>query len=252
MQDLSQLFDMVYTQIDSSNAYKKYCELVHGKSLFQLNMTDITMIEELLGLLNLKENSKVLDLGCGLGGITEYILEKTNSSILGVDFSQKAISIAAKRVEGKSRIKFLAQDIESFIKSEEKFDAVIAIDSLMFVKDLNDFVSRLISIVLPGGRIGILYTQPAMFNDGETSLEPKYTRLGKALKYNHLRYKAVDFTAKEQEVWGKKIKYAEELKEEFIKENTLELCENCAKEAKDMLELIKGGMCKKYLYYVEL
>lgn len=252
MQELNRLFDMVYAQIDSSNTYKKYCELVHGTSLFQLNMTDSIMIEKLLSLLNLNENSKVLDLGCGLGGITEYIYEKKNSSVLGVDFSEKAISIATKRVEGINKIKFLAQDIESFVKSEEKFDAVVAIDSLMFVKDLYNFISRVVSIVLPRGKIGMLYTQPLMLNDGEKSLEPGYTRLGKALKCNSLKYEVLDFTLQEQEVWEKKIKYAQELKDEFTKEGSLELCENCAREAKDMLELIKGGMCKKYLYYIEL
>lgn len=44
---------------------------------------------ELLALMNLQPNSKVLDIGSGLGGVTRTIAEETDCHVTGVDLTQE-------------------------------------------------------------------------------------------------------------------------------------------------------------------
>lgn len=89
----------------------------------------IKEIEEFKSLL--KENSTVLDLGCGSGYITNYLYEHKLNAI-GIDFSKEMIDIAREKF---SKIKFLLTDFVDIEKHFQKnsVDALIAIYSLYFV-----------------------------------------------------------------------------------------------------------------------
>lgn len=77
------------------------------------------------------EKSKILDLGCGSGYITNYLHDK-NLNAIGLDFSQEMINIAKTKFPS---IDFLLAD---FVKVENYFDensidGLIAIYSLYFI-----------------------------------------------------------------------------------------------------------------------
>ena len=80
----------------NSNTYKKSCEEVNGIDLCQLNMVDKEQLDKLLEVLNLKEEDRVLDLGCGAGVIGEYVASQTGANITGVDFSPKVIKLTSR------------------------------------------------------------------------------------------------------------------------------------------------------------
>lgn len=79
----------------------------------------------------LKDNSTVLDLGCGSGYITNYLQEQKLNAI-GIDISEEMIKIATSKFP---KSKFLLADfidIEKFFE-EDTIDGLIAIYSLYFV-----------------------------------------------------------------------------------------------------------------------
>lgn len=72
-----------------------------------------------------KDNSpEILEIGCGPGNITKYILNKIpDADIFGIDYSEKMIQLAKKNVP---TARFEVMDCRELGKIDEKFDAVIS------------------------------------------------------------------------------------------------------------------------------
>ncbi len=95
-------------------------------------------MNKLIPRLQLTEESKVLDIACGIGRwadrMPEYITE-----YFGVDFSDELVEIARKRNK-KSNVSFAqgaAADIEAVLKKQEKgpFDRALLIGILMYLNE---------------------------------------------------------------------------------------------------------------------
>lgn len=99
---------------------------------------------------NLKPNANVLDIGCGSGYPISTYLSNKGFRITGIDISEEMIKKAEQL--GLSNAAFLVEDILTF-KSEEKYDAIIAFDSIWHIEhDKQERVYSIISsLMAPGG-----------------------------------------------------------------------------------------------------
>lgn len=97
-------------------------------------------VEKLLPLLKIKEDSKILDIACGIGRWSDAIKQSINE-YCGVDFSEELIKIAKERNSTLSNRKFLvgaANRIEEVLECNQRgqYDRILLIGILMY---LNDF-----------------------------------------------------------------------------------------------------------------
>ncbi len=99
---------------------------------------------------NLKPNGSVLDIGCGSGYPISAYLSNQGFQVTGIDISEKMIQ-QAKQLNLPNAV-FLVEDILDF-KSEKKYDAIIAFDSIWHIQhDKQEYVYQIISSLLtPGG-----------------------------------------------------------------------------------------------------
>ena len=113
----------------------------------------------LLDLADLNSSNKIIDLGCGNGGITEMILSKVKdvSSIVifAVDSSSSAISLALKRFSNRkdviiNYIQSEAQNLHENIK--EKVDTVIYCNSIHYVKEKEKVLQHIGNGLERGGK----------------------------------------------------------------------------------------------------
>ncbi len=88
-----------YDRAQASKAHSQFCESVYGLDLCQEGQMDMDAVHDLLDRLNLKKGQHVLDLGCGVGGISEYISDQTGAVVTGLDYSSTAITVARARTE---------------------------------------------------------------------------------------------------------------------------------------------------------
>lgn len=105
-------------------------------------------IEQILPLLR---DGKVLDVGCGGGGLTN-LYARVNPGVLGVDFSPAAIQFA------RNRYPHLNVEVMSVFSLRERFqpgefDTLIANDVIEHVHDQDDFIENCRTILKPGGRL---------------------------------------------------------------------------------------------------
>jgi demethylmenaquinone methyltransferase/2-methoxy-6-polyprenyl-1,4-benzoquinol methylase len=128
---------------------------------------------------------RVLDLCCGTGDLAISLarLAGNNTEVIGIDYSQPMLEIAARKAErmgDKSRLSFVSGDIASIPFPEAYFDCIgtsFAFRNLTYKNPLaGRYISEVLRVLNTGGRFVIL----------ETS-QPK-SRLIKKLYHLYLRY----------------------------------------------------------------
>lgn len=236
--NVKEFYNEFYERAEKSTAHARFCELVYGKNLCQHGMADMVQIEEIIKLLGLNKNDRILDLGCGIGHITEYLYDRTNGFVTGVDISEIAIEKAKERTKGKNNLKFEIADIEELGYPSNSFNKIISIDTHYFVDDFEKFILYLIKILSPGGKIGV-FSDEGLATPGhdDSELEACESLIGKTLQKHKFKYKAINFTERNHLHWKLKEKVLIELKEEFIKEDNSFLfkqrIEECTRSNRD-------------------
>jgi predicted TPR repeat methyltransferase len=107
--------------IEAALIFNKYADEYQGKFM------DVSLYKDALKrFCNLikKENAKVLDLACGPGNVTKYLLsEKPNLIVLGIDLATNMIALARSNNPNAT---FRVMDCRSISSLTEKFDAVVS------------------------------------------------------------------------------------------------------------------------------
>jgi len=236
-----------------SNAYAIFCEKVFGKNLCQFNVLDMEQLETLISRLNLTVNDSVLDLGCGLGKVTEFIQRNTGAKITGIDFAEKLIQWAKTNTEeNNDDLEFQVGNINDLSFQSSTFSAIYAIDTLypVNIDNLDITIAKLKDLLRPNGQLGIFFAQIIESKEHQHKLEPDQTDIALAMKNNKLDYTVIDFTQNARDIWEREITFGNELREMFEEEGNLDLCEDRIADGKKCVYRIDNQLQKRYFYHV--
>jgi SAM-dependent methyltransferase len=191
-------------------------------------MADMVQIELLLRMLDLRENSSLLDLGCGNGYITEYIQSASGCFALGVDLSRNAVESAVKRTKMKSdKLTFQVVDMTDLPFGANTFDAIILVDTHYFVDDFEALIAELIKLIVPGGKICVFSDEGRGISGlDDSALQADESLIGQLLERKNIPYTAVNLTGENREHWKLKESVLKELKSEFEAEGNMSLYNN--------------------------
>ena len=121
----------------------------------------------------------VLELGCGAGTFSQYVLEQQPSlRLIGCDISHKAIHIAARRCAAYERARFETADVTSLSHASNTFDAIIGCSILHHLR-LEVTLPECIRVLKPGGIIW--FSEPNMLNP-QTAAERNIRWIGRMLQ----------------------------------------------------------------------
>ncbi len=247
-------YQQFYPRAHASQAHSRLCQLVFGADHCQEGQVDMVSFNDLLNFLNINPGDKLLDLGCGAGGLAEYASDRTGAEVTGIDNSATAIETANVRTLAKrDRMTFLKADMNTMELPTCSFDAAISLDTLYWVVDVKAALSSIVQLLKPGGRLGVFIAVTLEDCEDVTELEPHGTWLASALAELDLSYVVHNYTERFQNFWPSMKVAVEALHDDFVAEGNEFICQALLKDALD--EYIPAGEAnelRRYLYIVSI
>lgn len=117
--------------------------------------------------LDLKSDSKIIDIGCGCGATTLEIAKKiTQGEILGVDISEPMLDKAAEtaREMSLSNISFEVKDVQVDVMPQNYFDVAFSRFGVMFFEDPFEAFKNIHSSLKEDGLLSFVCWQNASLN----------------------------------------------------------------------------------------
>ena len=136
-----------------------------------LSKAILKMNEQILKHVNIDENSRVLDAGCGFCGTAMYIAEAKKCHIEAITIVEEQVNTAKKVIKNRKLEKYInvsTQDYTNTKFKDNEFDVIYGIESICHA-DKVKFLKEAYRILKPNGKLIIL--------DGfNTKEKNKYTK----------------------------------------------------------------------------
>ena len=242
-----------YPAAQASNTHSKMCVRVFGKDLTQDGQADMESLNDLIAYLDIRQGDKVLDLGCGAGGISEYLSDETGAHVTGLDYAASAIDVAMDRTESKrDRLTFVQGDMNALDFPQHSFDEVISVDTIYWVADIDAALAAIAQLVKPGGKLGIFVACTQLIEDEPGVFEPHGTWVARSLTKLGLEFDVHDYTESFLLFWPKMKEVVLELRDDFVAEGNEVIFDSFMLDAdEDYLPAAEAGKLRRYLYIVK-
>jgi SAM-dependent methyltransferase len=135
--------------------------------LDQFHIRGILATAELAEAAGIESSTRVLDLGCGIGGPARYLAAKFDCKVTGVDLSPAFIDAAAyltARCGMSDRLSFQVANALHLPFADAAFDAVFLQHVAMNIDDRTALYAEVRRILTPGGRF---VTYDLLLREGE-------------------------------------------------------------------------------------
>lgn len=112
-------------------------------------------VREALRDIEVKPDAMVLDIGCGNGYVTRALARRLpKSTVMGIDFSEEMILNARDETpEAMLNAVFYEGLITDEVLDDERFDLVVAVESLYYMQPMVGTLFRLRSMMNPGAQM---------------------------------------------------------------------------------------------------
>ena len=120
--------------------------------------------------LALKPGQRVLDIGCGWGGMALYLHKVAGVDVLGVTLSERQLEIARQRAEAAGVSDHVKFELRDYRLLDETFDRIVSVGMFEHVgaKHYDEFFAKCSDLLKPDG-VMLLHTIGKL---GETSASP--------------------------------------------------------------------------------
>lgn len=126
------------------------------------------ILDALVPLLSLTDTSKILDLGCGSGVLTNII--PTNASYTGLDNSPSLIQ-AAKQSNKNPHRTFVVADVTKKLPASSDYTHACFLLSLQNMKDPQSAIQNATNALVLGGKLALVLNHPAFRIPRQSSWE---------------------------------------------------------------------------------
>ncbi|HDY88948.1 MAG TPA: methyltransferase domain-containing protein [bacterium] len=129
-------------KIDKEIGYAGHSGSIHEIKYYCPYGFDILLEETKLN------NKRVLDIGCSFGKFV-YWMRKAGANAVGIDISEESTAWGRKKLSLDLR----KETLESLDEQDSSFDVITMIDIIEHIVDLDGFMSKLSSLIKPGGLV---------------------------------------------------------------------------------------------------
>lgn len=244
---LAEGFGRLQVRSEASAAYRELCHRVFGPDLLPFSLTDRRQMERLVHLLGTSPPPRVLDLGCGVGTLTETLQEATGGRFTGVDLAPAAIERARSRQRpGSPDLTFHCVDLDAWQPPPGAFDAIVGLDVLYFLDDLPTTLRRLLRALPAEGQM--LFACSELAAGPQDGSLPADSRLVCSLEGLPVSWEAWDVSSIEEDLWRRQLESASDLESAFEAEGNGDLAEMLLREAGRGTAWVEAGRVRRFLY----
>ncbi|EON95601.1 putative gamma-tocopherol methyltransferase protein [Phaeoacremonium minimum UCRPA7] len=170
-----------YLSLWGTHIHHGYWPTEDSKAKETKEVAQINLIQLLLDTSKIGEGSKVLDVGCGIGGTSRYLASTLGCTVTGITISSKQVEMATRLTKadaakeqpdvelvadadgfyklGKGKVKFIELDAEKmgdvFAAQAESFDAVWICEALSHFPNKALFFENAQKVLRKGGRLAL-------------------------------------------------------------------------------------------------
>jgi cyclopropane fatty-acyl-phospholipid synthase-like methyltransferase len=145
----------------------------YGEDLGQSSWLTVDELERFAEWLRLDAASRLLDVGCGAGGLALRLAAAPGASVVGVDVLEEGIATATRLAQERGlddRASFLRVDAGGRLPfAEASFDAVLSVDAMNHLPNRLDILREWHRVTSAGARI--LFTDPTIVTGLVTDAE---------------------------------------------------------------------------------
>jgi ubiquinone/menaquinone biosynthesis C-methylase UbiE len=163
---------------DWFNQWSNQYDQTLGRISYHLRLLDLLVKDS-----GVKDNDRVLDLGCGTGLLSLKLLEKAGCFITGIDNSEEMISIFKEKIKKfklEDRINCLLMDFDSLNFKNNFFDLIVSSVALHHLKDKLTTLKKLHRFLKPKGTL--LIAELDMDTTGRHTDIKRFKRILKVLE----------------------------------------------------------------------
>ena len=117
-EDLYKLF------LDKDMQYS--CAYFHNENI-SLDQAQIDKKNHIINKLQISENMKVLDIGCGWGGMAIEIAKQTGATVKGITLSENQFATASKRAQEEGLSEKLTFKLQDYRNEKENYDRIVSV-----------------------------------------------------------------------------------------------------------------------------
>jgi cyclopropane fatty-acyl-phospholipid synthase-like methyltransferase len=144
--------------------------------LDQYHYLGLACNDQVIYILGLSPSTKILDVGCGIGGPARYLAWKSGCSVTGVDIQEQLVITGNKvtqlvGLEGK--VELVAGDVCNLVSVKSgEFDAFISLLVILHISDREKLFNSLFGQLKEGGGFLIedMVALTCVFNEEETRI----------------------------------------------------------------------------------
>ncbi|ROW00828.1 hypothetical protein VMCG_06512 [Cytospora schulzeri] len=171
-----------YLNLWGTHIHHGYWPTPESKANESKEQAQINLIRLLLDTSQVAEGSKVLDVGCGIGGTSRYLATELGCTVTGITISTKQVEMATRLTKseaakgdaslvdqkadadgflriGKGKVKFMELDAEKmgevFAAQSESFDAVWICEALSHFPNKALFFENAQRVLKKGGKLAL-------------------------------------------------------------------------------------------------
>jgi cyclopropane-fatty-acyl-phospholipid synthase len=97
---------------------------------FTLGQAQQAKLAHIAAKLNLKPGNRVLDIGCGWGGMAIFLAQRAGAEVLGITLSEEQLALARERAEAAGvarQVRFELVDYRDLAARGERFDRIVSV-----------------------------------------------------------------------------------------------------------------------------
>jgi len=134
-----------------------YSSAIFSKQNKSLEEAQIQKYSKLANLAEIKKGDKILEIGCGWGGFSEFLARNYDCDITAITISQEQFNYAKKRIKKAKLDKKININYCDYRNIQGKFDKILSIEMFEAVGKnyWETFFKKLKSILSPNGIIGL-------------------------------------------------------------------------------------------------